>query len=181
MSQSTVASARRPLLFVGTTRSTSRVSLFASHSATTGMPTFSASRSACWSAAGSVTRRTSGSMNSGRFGFVSVPGTNRPASTFDPTFFAKSRAGFWPYWRAANRARLDAEASERHGKMGDRLVGRLAGPMGHHGREPGFVGQVHGGPRLGKRPNLVRLNKDSVAGAEFDPALQPLDIRHEDV
>jgi len=65
--------------------------------------------------------------------------------------------------------------------MGDRLVGRLAGPMGHHGREPGFVGQVHGGPRLRERPNLVRLNKDSVARAEFDPALQPLDIRHEDV
>src|SRR5437867_8234811 len=58
------------------------------------MPTFNASRSACWSAAGSVTTRTSGSMNSGRFGFVRVPGTNRPARTFAPTFFAKRRAGF---------------------------------------------------------------------------------------
>src|SRR5436309_9497890 len=46
-SQYTFASARRPLLFVETSRSTSRTSLFASHNATTWIPTFSASRCAC--------------------------------------------------------------------------------------------------------------------------------------
>src|SRR5437879_9178687 len=43
------------------------------------------------------------------------------------------------------------------------------------------MGQVHGGSRLGERPNLVRLNKDSVGGALLDPASESLDVRHEDV
>src|SRR2546426_2717757 len=134
-------------------------------------------------------------MNSGRFGFVSVPGTKRPARTFAPTFFANSREGFWPYWRAAttrmfsglkrarnfDRSRLDAEASERHGEVGDRVVRRLTGPVRHDGCEPGFVGQVHRGPRLGERPNLVRLNKDSVARSQFDSTLESLHVRDEDV
>src|SRR5439155_1572597 len=168
------------------TRSTSRVSLFASQSATTGMPTFNASRNACWSAAGSVTRITSGSMRSGTGPLgPGVPG--RPSVPLlasraclelflDPDQFVQLRDPL-----PADGAGLDAEAPEGHGEVGDRIVRGLARPVRHHGRVPGGMGQVHGGSRLGERPNLVRLNKDSVGGALLDPAAESLDVRHEDV
>src|SRR6266704_4843746 len=41
--------------------------------------------------------------------------------------------------------------------------------------------QVDCGLRVGERPNLVRLNKDSVARARIDPSLESLDVRYEDV
>ncbi len=34
-------------------------------------------------------------------GFVRVPGTKRPGKAWHPTVEAKTRAGFWPYCRAA--------------------------------------------------------------------------------
>ncbi len=44
-----------------------------------------------------MTKRTSGSVNFGRIGLVSEPGTNLPATTIAPMVLPKIFAGFWPY------------------------------------------------------------------------------------
>src|SRR5439155_1702018 len=134
-----------------------------------------------FSAACRCGRRTSGRRPRG----PGVPGRRSaplPASCacleflFDPDELVQLRDPL-----ASDRAGLDAEAPEGDGQMGDRVVRRLARPMRHDGHESGVMGQVHGRPRVGERPNLVRLNKDSVARMEFDSSTQALDVRHEDV
>ena len=64
------------------------------------MPALDASVTACASPAGSVMTITSGSIYLSYAGFVSVPGIKRPTFAWAPIFFAKTLAGYWPYWRA---------------------------------------------------------------------------------
>ena len=64
---------------------------------TTGKPELTASFNACWSAAGSVTNKTSGSTYERRAGLVSDPGINLPTAAFAPIASANNRAGLWPY------------------------------------------------------------------------------------
>src|SRR5438034_7998793 len=53
--------------------------------------------------------------------------------------------------------------------------------MRHDRRISGPVGQFNGRARVGERPNLVRLNKDSVGRVRFDPETKTLHVRDEDV
>ena len=51
----------------------------------------------------------------------------------------------------------------------------------HDGRVAGRAGEVDRGQRLGQRADLVDLDQDRVGRAGVDPALQALDVGHEQV
>src|SRR5262245_18081289 len=78
-------------------------------------------------------------------------------------------------------AGLDLADVGRDGEVGDRRVLGLAGAVRHDDAVTVRAGELDRVERLGQRPDLVDLDEDRVRRAVVDPALEPLDVRDEEV
>src|SRR5438093_7542788 len=79
------------------------------------------------------------------------------------------------------RSGLDLPAAERDAQIGDGRVLGLARAVGDDGGVARPPGELDGRDGLRERADLIHLDEHGVADLLADPALEPLDVRHEDV
>ncbi len=104
-------------------------------------------------------------------------GASRPERLLDPEQLVVLRKPL----RLRDRADLDLPARDADGEVGERRVLRLAGARRDHRSVAGELRSFDDGKCLADRPDLVHLHQHSVRGAALDAALEPLDVRREEI